>query len=196
MCLDVERAAATLPPTRFRPDLTPTATTLYAALLRAGRPLGRTDLIERAGISANSYDRRLSAVRNLGRVVAVQVDGHRRWSTGDAAPAPVGHSRSTSKGFIQGRGSSTSKPLVPSRRPATLVEVRGVQTELQPRRHTSLPAGQNWHPWAVASVHPDQPSRVAQIAHHSLEHPMTNPPTSTTVASTTNAQPTTSEDPQ
>jgi len=80
---DVERAAATLPATRFRPDLTPTATKLYATLLRADNPLGRTELIERAGISASSYDRRLADVRALDRVRAVQVDGHRRWSTAD-----------------------------------------------------------------------------------------------------------------
>jgi len=59
----VEHAAATLPVTRFRPDLTPT------------QPLSRTELIERAGISASSYDRRLSDVRDLDRVTAVQVDG-------------------------------------------------------------------------------------------------------------------------
>ena len=51
---DVELAAATLPATRFRPDLTPTATKLYAALLRADGPLGRSELIERADISATS----------------------------------------------------------------------------------------------------------------------------------------------
>jgi len=62
---DVERAAATLPATRFRPDLTPTATKLYATLLRSDNPLGRTELINRAGISASSYDRRLDDVREL-----------------------------------------------------------------------------------------------------------------------------------
>ncbi|MDB9250840.1 plasmid replication protein RepH [Halorubrum ezzemoulense] len=78
---DVERAAATLPPERFRPDLAPTATKLYATLLRADKPLGRSELLERADISASSYDRRLRDVRALDRVCAVQVDGHRRWTT-------------------------------------------------------------------------------------------------------------------
>ncbi|MDB9235534.1 plasmid replication protein RepH [Halorubrum ezzemoulense] len=78
---DVERAAATLPPERFRPDLAPTATKLYATLLRAEQPLGRSELLERADISASSYDRRLRDVRALDRVYAVQVDGHRRWTT-------------------------------------------------------------------------------------------------------------------
>ena len=54
---------------------------LYATLLRADQPLGRSELIDRAGISASSYDRRLSDVCELPRVHAVQVDGHRRWIT-------------------------------------------------------------------------------------------------------------------
>ncbi|OYR56536.1 MarR family winged helix-turn-helix transcriptional regulator [Halorubrum halodurans] len=78
---DVERAMATLPPERFRPDLAPSATKLYATLLRAEQPLGRSELLERADISASSYDRRLRDVRALDRVCAVQVDGHRRWTT-------------------------------------------------------------------------------------------------------------------
>ena len=78
---DVERAAATLQATRFRPDLTPTATKLYATLLRADNPLGRTALIEQADISASSYDRRLEDVRELEPVHAVHIDGHRRWTT-------------------------------------------------------------------------------------------------------------------
>nr|WP_233559341.1 MULTISPECIES: plasmid replication protein repH [unclassified Halorubrum] len=78
---DVERAAATLPPERFRPDLTPTATKLYAALLSADQPLGRTELIDRADISASSYDRRISDIRDLDCIRPVQMNGHRRWIT-------------------------------------------------------------------------------------------------------------------
>ncbi|OYR83504.1 plasmid replication protein RepH [Halorubrum ezzemoulense] len=84
----VERAAATLPPERFRPKLTPTATKLYATLLRADGPLGRSELIEEAGISASSYDRRLSDVRGLDRVTPVQQGGHRRWTTTKPTPRP------------------------------------------------------------------------------------------------------------
>ena len=62
-------------------DLTPTATKLYATLLRSDHPLGRKELIDSAGISASSYDRRLDDVRELERVHAVQVEGHRRWTT-------------------------------------------------------------------------------------------------------------------
>ncbi|OYR56867.1 plasmid replication protein RepH [Halorubrum ezzemoulense] len=84
----VERAAATLSPERFRPELTPTATKLYATLLRADGPLGRSELIEQAGISASSYDRRLSDVRDLDRVTPVQQGGHRRWATTTPTPRP------------------------------------------------------------------------------------------------------------
>ncbi|PHQ45030.1 plasmid replication protein RepH [Halorubrum sp. C3] len=84
----VERAAATLPPERFRPELTPTATKLYATLLRADSPLGRSELLEQADISASSYDRRLSDVRDLDRVTPVQQGGHRRWTTTTPTPRP------------------------------------------------------------------------------------------------------------
>jgi len=83
-----ERAAATLSVDRFRPDLVPTATALYATLLRADEPLGRSELIERAGIAASSYDRRIGTVQALERVQAVQVDGHRRWVTTDEPSHP------------------------------------------------------------------------------------------------------------
>jgi hypothetical protein len=79
----VERAAATLSVARFRPDLVPTATALYATLLRADEALGRSALLERADIAASSYDRRIGTVQALERVQAVQVDGHRRWVTTD-----------------------------------------------------------------------------------------------------------------
>jgi len=85
---DVELAASTLPTMRFRPDLTPTATKLYAALLRVDEPLGRSELIDRAGISASSYDRRIRDIRGLARVTGVHVDGHRRWAT-EETPVPV-----------------------------------------------------------------------------------------------------------
>ncbi|ELZ37173.1 hypothetical protein [Halorubrum distributum] len=84
----VERAAATLPPERFRPELTPTATKLYATLLRADGPLGRSELIEQADISASSYDRRISDIRDLDRVTPLQQGGHRRWTTTYPTPHP------------------------------------------------------------------------------------------------------------
>ncbi|WP_240471152.1 MULTISPECIES: plasmid replication protein RepH [Halorubrum] len=84
----VERAAATLSVARFRPDLVPTATALYATLLRADEPLGRSALLERADIAASSYDRRIGTVQALDRVQAVQIDGHRRWVTTDEPSHP------------------------------------------------------------------------------------------------------------
>ena len=69
-------------------DLTPTATKLYAALLRADEALGRSELIDRAGISASSYDRRIRDIHGLAHVTAVHVDGHRRWTT-EETPVPV-----------------------------------------------------------------------------------------------------------
>ncbi|WP_281194362.1 plasmid replication protein RepH [Halorubrum sp. F4] len=116
---DVERAAATLSPSRFRPDLTPTATKLYATLLRADTALGRTDLIDKAGISASSYDRRLDDVHALERVHAVHIDGHRRWTTAETITAtPVGVTTS-----------STPQGTHPTH--------RVVSTDRQTRRHTS-----------------------------------------------------------
>ena len=108
---DVERAAATLPATRFRPDLTPTATKLYATLLRAEQPLGRTELIDRAGISASSYDRRVSAIQALERVRAVQVEGHRQWTIDDATASVA----SVSWWPARGGAIQTSTPLLASR---------------------------------------------------------------------------------
>ena len=109
---DVERAAATLPAERFRPDLTPTATKLYAALLRAEQPLGRSEVLDRADISASSYDRRLSDVRELDRVRAVQVDGHRRWTT---TATPTSRTPPVTAWLPPNRGTTT--PLVTHRGP-------------------------------------------------------------------------------
>ncbi|WP_435099028.1 plasmid replication protein RepH [Halorubrum sp. N11] len=114
---DVEGAAATLPATRFRPDLTPTATKLYATLLRADEPLGRSALIERADISASSYDRRLNDVRDLDRVTAVHVDGHRRWTTEVPTVPPVA---STPPVYAHTHRDQPSTSLVTHRHPTTL----------------------------------------------------------------------------
>ncbi|WP_244629374.1 plasmid replication protein RepH [Halorubrum sp. PV6] len=113
---DIERAATTLPATRFRPDLTPTATRLYATLLRADQPLGRSELIDRAGISASSYDRRLSDVRDLERVSAVHVDGHRQWIVDDASTQAT--ARVPPSVWPSNRG-CTTVPLATHRQPTT-----------------------------------------------------------------------------
>ncbi|WP_283402508.1 MarR family winged helix-turn-helix transcriptional regulator [Halorubrum sp. DM2] len=94
----VDQAAATLPSKRFRPDLSPTATKLYTTLLTAPEPLGREALIDRADISASSYDRRIGTVGDLPRVRPTTVDGHRKWNaviqtTGDDSPPSLQVSR-------------------------------------------------------------------------------------------------------
>ena len=99
----VSHAAATLPCERFRPDLPPTATKLYATLLRADAPCGRQVLIDRADISASSYDRHIGTVSDLPRVQPTTVNGHRKWRAVPPAdtelntterPRPIRHSLS------------------------------------------------------------------------------------------------------
>jgi hypothetical protein len=132
---DVERTAATLPTTRFRPDLTPTATKLYATLLRADGPLGRSTLLERADISASSYDRRISAVRELDRVQAVQQGGHRRWTTTDRNTPPV-------TAWLPPNGGHTRSQLVTHRHAATTTP------QNWPLTHTRTDTNLDWerHP--------------------------------------------------
>ncbi|TKX57250.1 transcriptional regulator [Halorubrum sp. SS7] len=92
----VERAAASLPATRFRPDLPPTATKMYATLCRASQPLGRTEIIDRADISESSYDRRLDVVQAIPRVRPCSVSGYRRWRVLPNATAVPGASTTVS----------------------------------------------------------------------------------------------------
>ncbi len=131
----VERAAATLPPERFRPDLTPTATKLYATLLRADQPLGRSALIERAGISASSDDRRLGDVRALDRVTATRVDGHRRWITEDVITPATACSRSIAA-WPSKKECVTTAPL---RHPTTTVRESASTTVCSGCSHSDTP---------------------------------------------------------
>jgi len=161
---DVEQAAATLQATRFRPDLTPTATKLYATLLRADSPLGRTDLIEQAGISASSYDRRLKDVRALDRVHAVQVDGHRRWTTADTITAT--------------RAGLNTSPTPPETHPP-------VSNDRQPRRHSHTAPSTPTQTTMSNTTHPMNQHRPRQPAEHGtdqdasltdqINHTMTDP---------------------
>ncbi|WP_179233657.1 plasmid replication protein RepH [Halorubrum ezzemoulense] len=135
----VLKAATTLPSSRFRPDLPPTATKLYAALLRAPEPVGRQELIERADISASSYDRRIGTVSELPRIRPTTVAGHRKWDAVTQAlgcgnptephaprqtfsnPSAVGHPSVASTATINALG---EQPLLTSDRSV------GVQTTL------------------------------------------------------------------
>jgi len=49
-----------LPAERLLPDLPPTATKLLKTLLDADEPMGRSAIIEAAGISGSSYDRHIN----------------------------------------------------------------------------------------------------------------------------------------
>lgn len=96
-------------------DLTPTATKLYATLLQATQPLGRTELIEQANISASSYDRRIRDVRELDRIHPVQVDGHRRWTTDhERASNPLADSNEPPTPLLARRQTNPSHCVVSS----------------------------------------------------------------------------------
>jgi len=145
----VERAAASLPSERFRPDLTPTATKLYATLLSADQPLGRSELIDRAGISASSYDRRLSDIRALESVTAVQVAGHRRWIIEDATTRVSSQTRPSDE-HVRCHDAPGSKP----RRIATAPGTQALENALL--------------------VYPDSPAGTSQRA-QTQHHPRSGP---------------------
>ncbi|MDB9252915.1 plasmid replication protein RepH [Halorubrum ezzemoulense] len=167
---DVERAAATLPPERFRPDLAPTATKLYATLLRAEQPLGRSELLERADISASSYDRRLRDVRALDRVYAVQVDGHRRWTT-----------RAT-------RTRQSAGTLETHQQPITAHQVVTSHATSQPH-----PESAGVRPTTVTTTHPMNPpsTHACHHRHPPDSHPDEQPPDHPTEPPSDQPQPTT-----
>jgi len=54
---DIAYGLSQLPVDRLLPDLPPTATKLLKTLLDADEPMGRSEIIETAGISGSSYDR-------------------------------------------------------------------------------------------------------------------------------------------
>ncbi|WP_199233621.1 plasmid replication protein RepH [Halorubrum sp. SP9] len=135
----VLKAATTLPSSRFRPDLSPTATKLYAALLRAAEPLGRQELIKRADISASSYDRRIGTVSELPSVRPTRVDGHRKWDAvtqtlGCGNPTELHPPRQTSSNPSAGGHrcvASTAKIYALGEQPLlTSLRSGGVQTTL------------------------------------------------------------------
>ncbi|PHQ47200.1 plasmid replication protein RepH [Halorubrum sp. C3] len=191
----VERAAATLPPERFRPDLTPTATKLYATLLRAEHPLGRSELLDRADISASSYDRRLSAVRELDRVRPVQVDGHRRWTT---TATRTSRTPPVTAWLPPNRGTTT--PLVTHRHSSTACEQKPLpkangegqpQTWKQPPPvlRAATPSGATpYTTRPIATPHDRHPSHSTDT-HRNTRDTDTNPMTATTHPTTAVATP-------
>jgi hypothetical protein len=77
---DIEHGLAQLPPERLLPGVRTTTTAIIRAALRADQALGRSELIERAGISGSTYDRRLDEAVAAGVMEARERDGRRCWS--------------------------------------------------------------------------------------------------------------------
>ncbi|EMA71073.1 hypothetical protein [Halorubrum distributum] len=197
----VERAAATLSLERFRPELTPTATKLYATLLRADGPLGRSELIEQADISASSYDRRLSDVRDLDRVTPVQQGGHRRWATTTPTPRPK---TPPVTAWLPANSDRPAPPLVTYRQSTTPAGPTGPAPD---RRGRDVRGGWDRHPPLSITTKPTgdtdyttrpmtttnqsrQPNSHAHQLPATQDHPNTMPPTThpTTAVATPQTQ--------
>lgn len=73
---DIEYGLSQLHPERVFPDIAPSATKLLQTLLRSDGPLGRSELLEEAGVSASSYDRHIDTLRALELVVQEEQDGY------------------------------------------------------------------------------------------------------------------------
>jgi hypothetical protein len=77
---DVAAGLATLPAERLLPELPPTMQRVFKTLVASDRPLGRSTIIERAGISENSYGRNLDEIAARDLVDAVGNGGHKKWN--------------------------------------------------------------------------------------------------------------------
>jgi hypothetical protein len=79
---DLEYALSQLPADRLLPEKLPSKTKIFQELLAAGKPLGRSDLIERTRISESTYDRHISDVREelraIGLLKIVSINGYKR----------------------------------------------------------------------------------------------------------------------
>jgi hypothetical protein len=76
---DLAAGLAQLPAERLFPSLLPTMQKAVKTLLVADEPLGRSAIIERAGISEASYDRNVDELTALGMVESVGNGGHKQW---------------------------------------------------------------------------------------------------------------------
>ncbi|WP_435078445.1 hypothetical protein [Halococcus sp. AFM35] len=76
---DVAYGLAQLPAERLVPSLPPTMQKAVKALLVANGPLGRSAIVERAGISEASYDRNIDELAAIGLVEATGNGGHKQW---------------------------------------------------------------------------------------------------------------------
>jgi len=76
---DISYGLSQLPSTRLLPDIPPTATKILKTLLDADDPMGRSDIIETAGISGSSYDRYINELAAWDIIEPREIEGRRRW---------------------------------------------------------------------------------------------------------------------
>lgn len=76
---DVAYGLAQVPAHRLMPALKPTMQKALKVLLMANEPIGRSEIIERAGISNSSYDRNIRELAAVGMVESVGNGGHKKW---------------------------------------------------------------------------------------------------------------------
>jgi len=76
---DIAYGLSQLPAERLLPDLPPTATKLLKTLLNADEPMGRSEIIEAAGISGSSYDRYINELAAWDIIEPTESEGRRRW---------------------------------------------------------------------------------------------------------------------
>ena len=76
---DVAHGLTRLPAHRLMPTLKSTMQKALKVLLVADEPLGRSEIVERAGISGRSYDRNISELAAVGLVESVGNGGHKKW---------------------------------------------------------------------------------------------------------------------
>ena len=76
---DISYGLSQLPVDRLLPELPPTATKLLKTLLGADEPMGRSEIIETAGISGSSYDRYINELAAWDIIEPTESEGRRRW---------------------------------------------------------------------------------------------------------------------
>ncbi len=76
---DIAYGLSQLPAERLLPDLPPTATKMLKTLLDADDPMGRSDIIEAAGISGSSYDRYINELAAWDIIEPTESEGRRQW---------------------------------------------------------------------------------------------------------------------
>jgi len=76
---DISYGLSQLPADRLLPELPPTATKLLKTLLNSPDPLGRSAIIEKAGISGSSYDRYINELAAWDIIEPTESGGRRQW---------------------------------------------------------------------------------------------------------------------